>query len=181
MSAVRGPGLSFAVPVRRLAVRASMATTATSTLAGRAGAKCREQYWFHSSEPCGTRWRSQTLRSGRRIAGIGGDRPSVLIERLHPDSKNVLGQLALIAGGLVGRSVAGNQGVVDPVRRLLKLKIRRVDQKPAEFGDDPLATRGPTGRSSPPAPYRRGCGHSPPAPAKKPPAEAYSSCRRSSG
>ena len=29
----------------------------------------------------------------------------------------------------------GNQRVVDPIRRLLKLEIRRVDQEPAEFGN----------------------------------------------
>ena len=63
------------------------------------------------------------------IARIGHDRPSRLIQRLHPNAEDVLGQLALIAGSLVGRSVAGNQGVVNPVRRLLKLKVGRVKQE----------------------------------------------------
>ena len=82
---------------------------------------------------------------------IGRDGPSRLVERLHPDPKNVLGQLPRITGGLVGRSVAGNQRVVNPVGLF----------------------RSPIGRSIRPGRDRHARDRSPRAPCQKPSAGVW--------
>ena len=70
------------------------------------------------------------------IAAMAGDGVLGLIERLHPKSKDILGQLSVVAGGLVGRSIARDQASLTQSDGLLKLIIGGVDHEPAELGDE---------------------------------------------
>ena len=108
---------------------------------------------------------------------IGRDGPSRLVERLHPDPKNVLGQLPRITGGLVGRSVAGNQRVVNPVGKLLKTENSSSRSEAGRvWGRNWSPTRlfrSPIGRSIRPGRDRHARDRSPRAPCQKPSAGVW--------